>query len=311
MNMPLILAANLQLMKPVLLILALISAALILSSIVFTAINATKKASSSMKVLFIGIYAITAIVLACTIFCLIQYKAALNASNHTEESTTGNTETTGTTAETTEATTLPEEIPEPTFEAGYVDSSNPENWGITWDIIQGGSILDSYTRENPITFGAGSEYTALEGIITFRGDNYRSGATYGTANAVNETISQLWSSNIGALNGWPGSGWTGQPLIVRWNEETKAVMNMYDSKKATEDLVEVIYATLDGYIYTAPSLHWTANSSSQGTISIYKINAKTGEIVWEVPFDCHTVSGVSGGLQSTPLLENQARILMA
>jgi len=57
-----------------------------------------------------------------------------------------------------------------------------------------------------------------------------------------------------------------------------------------------------GYIYTAPSLHWTADSSKEGYISIYKLDAKTGEIVWEHPFDCHTVTDVSGGVQSTPLL---------
>lgn len=56
-----------------------------------------------------------------------------------------------------------------------------------------------------------------------------------------------------------------------------------------------------GYIYTAPSLHWTANGN-KGYICIYKLNAKTGEIVWEKRFDCYTVSGVSGGVQSSPLL---------
>ena len=57
-----------------------------------------------------------------------------------------------------------------------------------------------------------------------------------------------------------------------------------------------------GYIYTAPSLHWTKDANDQGTISIYKLDAITGQIVWEKPFDVHTVSGVSGGVQSTPLL---------
>ena len=56
-----------------------------------------------------------------------------------------------------------------------------------------------------------------------------------------------------------------------------------------------------GYIYTAPSLHWTAQGG-KGYICIYKLNAKTGEIVWEKKFDCYTVSGVSGGVQSSPLL---------
>ena len=61
----------------------------------------------------------------------------------------------------------------------------------------------------------------------------------------------------------------------------------------------------NGYIYTAPSLHWTASwgeTTGKGTISIYKLDAATGEIIWEVPFDCYTVKDLSGGVQSTPLL---------
>lgn len=48
---------------------------------------------------------------------------------------------------------------------------------------------------------------------------------------------------------WSGSGWTGQPLIVQWDNETKNNMNLYEDKKTKEGLVEVIYATLDGHIY--------------------------------------------------------------
>ena len=57
-----------------------------------------------------------------------------------------------------------------------------------------------------------------------------------------------------------------------------------------------------GYVYTAPSLHWTQSADATGTISIYKLDAITGEIVWQKPYDVHTISGVSGGVQSTPLL---------
>ena len=38
------------------------------------------------------------------------------------------------------------------------------------------------------------------------------------------------------------------------------------------------------------------------TISLYKLDAVTGEIVWERPYDVYTVDGVSGGVQSSPLL---------
>lgn len=493
----------LQFMKPALIALFLILTALVLSCIIFTAIKlrSAKTADKSGKVLLGAMYAATAIVLVCTLLCWRQYNATSDTLMNSEPSNAGNSSET-TTEVTTEATTIPTTEPDPTFDPEYTELSNPEKWGIKWEIIQNGSIVEDFKRDEPISFGAAEDYTALEGIITFRGDNYRSGATYGTANITNEIISNKWSSNIGSFNGWPGSGWTGQPLIVRWDDETKAVMNMYNEKKAKSGLVEVIYATLDGYIYfydlddgsytrdplwvgmnfkgagsldprgyplmyvgsgdyangkvprmyiislidgsilyersgsdsytlrsswaafdssplvdaetdtliwpgesgilytiklnskydqtagtisvnpeetvknrytttrssnssywlgyessavivdrylyvsenggmffcidldtmglvwaqdttddsnsspvfqwdesgetgyiyTAPSLHWTADSAKKGSISIYKLNAKTGEIIWEKPYACHTVSGVSGGVQSTPLL---------
>lgn len=489
-------------MKPALITLTLILAVLILSCIVFTAIalRGKEKKSKSTKILLVGMYIAAIIVLVCTVLCWNQFNAMNSTLQEPSNSTSGNT--TQTTETTTEATTVPPTEPEPTFDPAYTDQTNPDNWGIKWEVISGGSIVDAYSREQGISFADADAYTALEGIITFRGDNYRSGATYGTADVVNETLSQKWSSNIGSFNGWPGSGWTGQPLIVRWDAETKAIMNLYSEKKTKADLVEVIYATLDGYvyfydlddgsytrdplwvgmnfkgagsldprgyplmyvgsgdyangksprmyiislvdgsilyersgadnftlrsdwsafdssplvdaetdtliwpgesgilytiklnseydqaagtitvapeetvknryktsrssgskywlgyepsavivgrylyisenggmffcidldtmklvwaqdtkddsnstpvfqwdesgetgyIYTAPSLHWTASSASTGPISIYKLDAKTGEIIWEKPFDCHTVSGVSGGVQSSPLL---------
>ena len=57
-----------------------------------------------------------------------------------------------------------------------------------------------------------------------------------------------------------------------------------------------------GYLYTAPSLHWTQDENAQGTIKLFKLDAVTGEIVWSVPYTVSTVDGVSGGVQSTALL---------
>ena len=411
----------------------------------------------------------------------------------------GPEQTENTTESTTEAPTE-----EPRFTAQGVAESDPANWEVTWEIFQDTMSVPSYTRENKISFGDPEDYFALPGIATFRGNNYRNSASYGTATVEAEQLTTLWTSDTGALSNWTGSGWTGQPLIVQWDDDTKLIMNLYESKKTKADLVEVIYATLDGhiyfldlddgsytrdpinvgmafkgagaldprgyplmyvgsgdsvgdkqprmfvislidgsilyehgyadtqslrtdneywcafdssplvhaetdtliwpgesgilytiklntaydkaagtisvapgdivktryaagrsnantywygyepscvivenylyvaengglffcvdlntmelvwaqdtkddnnstpvfeqisetegYIYTAPSLHWTQNPDASGTISIYKLNAVTGEIVWEYPIDCHTVDGVSGGVQSTPLL---------
>ena len=235
-------------MRPALFVLLLILAAVILSTIVFTVIYA--RSNKGSKLLLGILYGVTIVILACTLLCFYKYKAT-SAALRLQAITTGPATTVQQTTEasTVAETTIQTEPPEPTFDPVYTDNSNPNNWGIKWDIYENDSAVSSYNRPEPITFGKGSVYTALEGITTFRGDNYRSGATYGTANVVNKTLATAWSSKIGAFNTWTGSGWTGQPLVVRWDNATKAIMNLYPEKKAKEGLVEVIYATLDGYVY--------------------------------------------------------------
>lgn len=133
------------------------------------------------------------------------------------------------------------------------EGTDPSNWGITWEIISKGKLVDTYKRSEKIRFGAPEEYYALEGISAFRGDNYRTGATYGTTSVTEKTITDIWSIETGSLTAnygstsWTGSGWTGQALVVKWDTETKAHMNMYPN--VSDDVVEVIYATLDGHIY--------------------------------------------------------------
>ena len=149
--------------------------------------------------------------------------------------------------------------------------SDPVNWGIEWDIFDAGTQVSTYNRSNPITFDDPADYFALPGVATFRGNNYRSSATYGTAAVTEETLTTLWSTPTQALAGgaddrsWSGSGWTGQPLIVKWDETTKQQMNLYPEKKAKEDLVEIIYATLDGHIYF---LDLEDGSATRDTITI-------------------------------------------
>ena len=145
----------------------------------------------------------------------------------------------------TEAPTEPPVI----FAPAMTDVSNPQNFGIEWEIIENEQLVESYTRAEPISFGESSEYFALPGIATFRGNNYRDNATYGTATVTSKKLTKVWSHVIGQLDDWGGCAWTGQPLVVQWDDETKAIMNLYDSKKEKEGLVEVIYATLDGYIH--------------------------------------------------------------
>ena len=161
-----------------------------------------------------------------------------------------------------EPTSTPTPIPSPTsipdidLMPEATENTKATNFIEYTEVMSGGEYVEDRESRSPwfsFDFRQGSTYTDMEGVITFRGNNFRDSAQYGTAEMKDYTISQIWERETGSLeyNGhmWSGNGWTGQPLLVRWPESTKQVMNMYDSAKAKEGLVEVIYASMDGNIY--------------------------------------------------------------
>jgi len=181
---------------------------------------------------------------------------------------------------TPESTTTTEPVLEMTV--APVDSTTPATFSLTTEIFRDTMRLASYTRSEPISFGSGKDYTDLEGIITFRGNNYRDGGSYGTVDVVIEDLEMLWQVTTGSVERstggtWTGSGWTGQPLIVKWPDAVKDKMNLYLEKKNDPDLVEVIYPCLDGKIYfldlrdgtaTRPVIN-TGGGAIKGTASLY------------------------------------------
>jgi len=243
---------NIEFMKPALLALGLILAALVICCIAFTAIFIrSRSVTVSKKILLAALYVATLTVLVCTFICYRQFKQVTTPP--TTQITTAAPTTQATTIPETEPPTEPPTEPAPTVSPTHTDSSDPNNWKINWTIFQSGDAVDSYQRPETIDFGDASEYSKVDGVVTFRGDNYRSGASFGTADVITKTLTKKWNAKIGSLKGangnWTGCGWTGQPLIARWDAETRAVMGLYPDKKAKEGLVEVIYATLDGNIY--------------------------------------------------------------
>ena len=131
-----------------------------------------------------------------------------------------------------------------------VDSANPSQFGFTSALKVNGKDKTSFTRTDSLSFGRDSEYSALPGITTFGGNNYRNSFTYGVATISDKRLREQWTKTIGALGNWSGTGWTGQPLIVQWPIETVKVMNVKQSfKDAATPLTEVIYPAMDGNIY--------------------------------------------------------------
>lgn len=150
---------------------------------------------------------------------------------------------------------VPETTALPEFEPHSVASTLPSNLIASTDVMANGEIVGGYSFSDPIDFGLGKDYTDVEGIVTFRGNNFRDNASYGTANIVNGKFADnMWTVDTGSLQApdgevWTGSGWVGQPLMMTWPKEVRANMNMYDWAKQADTITEVIYATMDGNIY--------------------------------------------------------------
>ena len=160
--------------------------------------------------------------------------------------------------EITDAEPSPE--PEYVFEPRAIDSTEPSVFvdftGIQVNDAELENISDYSSPFDPVSFDKGASYTGVKGIVTFRGDNFRSGSAYGvTQTLASKKFGSGWEISTGTLtdylgNVWTGSGWTGQPLVARWPKSTRAIMtSMYDWAREQDDLVEVIYATMDGKVY--------------------------------------------------------------
>ena len=141
------------------------------------------------------------------------------------------------------------------FEAYSTAQTAPENLINEQTVIFNGEAVAEYTSPYAMDFGRPEDYFALPGIAAFRGNNYRNGAAWGTANVSDGEANIVWQQETSALqapdgNVWTGSGWTGQPLIAQWTlEQRQGFSYMHDWAKKQETLTEVIYATMDGYVY--------------------------------------------------------------
>ena len=195
------------------------------------------------------------IALVCVLVVLVYKNATIEPQAMPEDSPTIEQPVVSTEPE---ATPSPEASPEsslPEFNPQATDSTKPELLISETAIMSGDQVVTSYSSNDPIDFGLPEDYTDVQGIVTFRGNNFRDSASYGTANIVNKCFSDSYwtvqTSSLQSPNGtvWTGSGWVGQPLMMTWPKEVRAHMNMYDWAKNADTLTEVIYATMDGNIY--------------------------------------------------------------
>jgi outer membrane protein assembly factor BamB len=147
-------------------------------------------------------------------------------------------------------TPLPSPTPTP-FPSPIADQvGNDSIRRIKYNIYLNNTMIADYKPEDTIIFGDTDSFTNIEGITTFRSNNYRDSAAFGTREVIAEELEIVWETNEVPVVDWkwPGFGWTGQPLIVHWDEKIRVIMNIYPEFK-NKDLVEIIQTSMNGNIY--------------------------------------------------------------
>ncbi|MCQ2457220.1 MAG: PQQ-like beta-propeller repeat protein [Clostridia bacterium] len=122
-------------------------------------------------------------------------------------------------------------------------------------VYENKSKQSNYNRNTKelIAMPAGSDYTRVPmGVLTFRNDAFRRNAFCGTVEAADE-LEMEWQVKTGSAAGssgmYYGTGWTGQPAIVKWSKEVREQSNLVESKRVKSGLKEVIVAGLDGRVW--------------------------------------------------------------
>ena len=156
----------------------------------------------------------------------------------------------------TDTPTLTEQEEIEDFHITNTAQTKPSKWMEFTNLSVNGTILKEikdYKPAETITFDSGSKYAQVEGVLTFRGNNFRDTSSYGQAAMSKYKLKELWNFPTGSMSVkgkyWSGNGWTGQPLLVHWPAATKKHMNMKSWAKEDDSLVEVIYAGMDGHVY--------------------------------------------------------------
>jgi outer membrane protein assembly factor BamB len=135
---------------------------------------------------------------------------------------------------------------------GSIQKSFKDGGSIRYWSLVNNKVTKRYKAPYSIAFGSPGMYSELEGVTTFRGNNFRTAPSWGTSSVKEKKLEIVWTHDIGAVSGegsfWPGAGWTGQPLLVHWSNEVRRIMNVNSNFKQ-KDLVEVIYPVFDGNVY--------------------------------------------------------------
>ncbi len=152
-------------------------------------------------------------------------------------------------------TPVPTASPVPRLIAEAAESASTSVVKIAETVFSGGKSIANYQRENAYVAPNPDNYAHYEaGVLTFRGDNFRRNAAFGTADITQGSMSVLWKTELGSMRTKDsgtlyGVGLGSQPAIIKWPSLVRGWMNIYEDKKAVKALREVIFTAQDGKVY--------------------------------------------------------------
>lgn len=141
----------------------------------------------------------------------------------------------------------PPEPPPPPPKPDHFDVTPDE---VTLAHVKRSFIADGGVQENDHQIFP-ERYAVADGVFTFRGNPQRTGGAFGTipANPTKLEVSWRFTTAHGEAPWFGGSGWTGEPVIVRWPGVIRHSMTKLGAARFDEHFVEVIQGSLDGNVY--------------------------------------------------------------
>ncbi len=167
----------------------------------------------------------------------------------------------------------PTPVPTPApLTASAAEGSQPSALGLAEEVYSSaGKVQNDYLRTIPLVMQETGAYTfAATGVHTFRGDNMRQNAAFGTTEVHERTLTPFWEYDLSGLRTADagtlyGVGWNNQPAIVKWPREIRMMMNLKDSCKSETSMREVIFSGQDGRVYF---INLTTGEASRDPINI-------------------------------------------
>ena len=160
----------------------------------------------------------------------------------------------GTATPVPEATPAPTPLPILTVTADA--AAAPSVFKLTSKVYIDTKLKDSFEREKKIVINEPYKYAVWDesGILTFRGDPFRQNSAFGTAQIESNKLTEIWKvaveGSIKAKSGaLTGVAWPGQPIIVKWPTQLRAMLALNDAAKTKQALKEVIVGAQNGKLY--------------------------------------------------------------